>query len=500
MWQRATGLRVQSVAGLAALSWTLAAEAQAPGPSAPAAAPPPQPAASAGRRPLPATRKRALPDYDGRRDASNAGDALIWIPRIAFSPLYLVSEFGLRRPFGWLISTAERKRWPALLLDFFTWGPERNAGIFPTGLIDFGFKPSVGLYFFWDDFLARDNKLRARAATWGPDWLKFSVADRLEFQPGHEIGLRAEFLKRPDWVFHGIGPDTLGEDRGRFHGTFLDGGFGYDARPWRMISAHAFVGVRHASFQAAEGCCGNPTVAERIAQGRYLEPVGIADGYTVFQQSLEFTFDNRPARPLSAPKDKREFQLPPGSGVRVDLRGEHAGSMVESRPLAQAAPVRYEWVRYGATLGAFLDITGQQRVLGLSLIADFADPLIDRSGPSATPIPFTEQVSLGGFRPMRGYLTRRLVDRSAAVAVLEYQWPVWVWLDGALHYSVGNVFGEHLEGFATRRLRSSVGIGLRSTTARDHPFELLVAVGTRTFEQGSGIDHVRFVLGATNGF
>ncbi|HMJ12363.1 MAG TPA: BamA/TamA family outer membrane protein, partial [Polyangiaceae bacterium] len=115
-------------------------------------------------------------------------------------------------------------------------------------------------------------------------------------------------------------------------------------------------------------------------------------------------------------------------------------------------------------------------------------------------IPFTEQVSLGGERPLRGFLQDRLIDRSAVAATLEYQWPIWVFLDGALHYAVGNVFGEHLEGFEAKKLRNSVGLGVRSNTARDHPFEILVAVGTETFEQGAGIDHVRFVFGTTSGF
>ena len=38
--------------------------------------------------------------------------------------------------------------------------------------------------------------------------------------------------------------------------------------------------------------------------------------------------------------------------------------------------------------------------------------------------------------------------RSAAVATLQYSWPVWGFLDGIIQADVGNVFGPHLEGFA----------------------------------------------------
>jgi hypothetical protein len=92
------------------------------------------------------------------------------------------------------------------------------------------------------------------------------------------------------------------------------------------------------------------------------------------------------------------------------------------------------------------------------------------------------------------------VDRSAAVALLEYQWPIWVWMDGALHYGVGNVFGEHLEGFEISLLRQSFGLGLRSNGSRDHVFEILLAFGSDTFDDGGEVDHVRFVFGASSGF
>ena len=142
-----------------------------------------------------------------------------------------------------------------------------------------------------------------------------------------------------------------------------------------------------------------------------------------------------------------------------------------------------------------MDASGQQRVVSLSVIADFADPLR-----AADAIPFTEQVGLGGDRPMRGFREGRLIDRSSLVAEVEYQWPVWVWLDGSLNYSVGNVFGRHLEGFDLELLRQSLGIGVRATGTRSNPFEVLVAMGTKPFRDGGGLDSVRFVVGASSGF
>ena len=39
------------------------------------------------------------------------------------------------------------------------------------------------------------------------------------------------------------------------------------------------------------------------------------------------------------------------------------------------APQARRWLHYGASLGGYLDITGQQRVVGLVLSTEFADPL-----------------------------------------------------------------------------------------------------------------------------
>ena len=77
--------------------------------------------------------KREVPDYDGRGDPpTTAGDVLIWIPRVAVAPLYLVAEYVVRRPTGALVETAERHRWVPRIIDYLN-GP---IGIVPTALIE----------------------------------------------------------------------------------------------------------------------------------------------------------------------------------------------------------------------------------------------------------------------------------------------------------------------------------------------------------------------------
>ena len=445
--------------------------------------------------PIDSEEERAEPDYDGVDEPTTAGDVLIWVPRVILSPLYLVSEFIIRRPLGWAVTEAERTKLPTKVIDFFTFGEERKAGIVPTGLIDFGFQPSVGLYFFWNDFLADGNKLRARAATGGTDWLKLNLADRVSFwNEDHEIGARVEFEARPDNVFHGFGPSSSDIDA-RYKSTIIEGGPKYEAKLWRSSEFRAFLAVRDASFDGDIGCCGDFTVLRRVQDGAYPEPPGLRDGYTIAVSGVTAELDTRPRREPNELPEASDFEAGPGSGVKLQIRGEHATGLRDVPRVSDLQPSRYHWVKYGATLGGFADLTGDQRVVGLSLIADFADPL-DEYGE----IPFTEQVRLGGERPMRGFKEGRLVDRSALVAQLEYQWPIWVWADGALHYSVGNVFGEHLESFEAKLLRQSFGMGFRTVSSRDHVFEILLAFGSETFDDGAAIEHVRFVFGATSGF
>ncbi len=80
---------------------------------------------------------------------------------------------------------------------------------------------------------------------------------------------------------------------------------------------------------------------------------------------------------------------------------------------------------------------------------------------------------------------------------LEYRWPIWVFLDGTLQASLGNVFGAHLSGFAADLLRVSTAIGLRSNNSADHQFEALFGLGSETFAQGFDITSVRLYVGGS---
>ena len=416
--------------------------------------------------------KRETPDYDGRAEPTTVGDVLIWVPRIVLSPVYVVTEYVIRKPLGFLIASAERAQLPQVLYDFFLFGPDHKAGIVPIAFLDFGFEPSVGLYFFWNDAFAKGHDLKVRGATWGEDWLAGSVSNTIHLGPDSSIGFHFNAIRRPDLMYFGTGPSSLQHDRARYSSTRLEAGMDGDYGGARLVRLQGGVGVRSLSFGPGE-YDNKATIEDRVAEGRFGFPDGYATGYTVLYNRLMLALDSR-GRGSS-----------PGNGVRFEVSAEQE-SDVRRSPGAG-------YLRYGALLGGYYDLNEHGRVVSLALGALFADPLGDR------PVPFTELVGLGGAGPMRGFLPGRIVGRSGVFTTLRYRWPIWIWLDGSLQFGVGNVFDEHLRDFRAGLLRFSGAIGLESG-APDGSFELLVGLGSETFDHGAQLDSVRIVFGTNHGF
>jgi hypothetical protein len=425
---------------------------------------------------------RQVPSYDGRAPApATAGDAALWIPRVLLFPLYLVSVYLVRRPLGWLISKAEADNWPSAVLDFFSFDSERNSGLVPTAFVDFGFRPSVGLYFFSNGAFTKKNDLRLFASTGGIDWLSLGATDRVHLwsvpAPGGGVSsegvaeVHVSFLRRADYQFFGFGPESRPDDGGRYSADRFEVGPAFDLLPTRLLRYRSGAGLRMLRYE--DSCCMSPTVLDRVGAGTYPLPDGFARDYTIAYASNQIIFDTRPRRPRSQ------------TGLRVEVHGEHDTSL---RGPANA------WIKYGGAIGGFLDVTGNERVLGLTLETEFADPIV-----GAAP-PFGEQVQLGGSGMMRGFRPGRLTGRSGAAATLSYEWPIWAFLDGAMHAALGNAWGPGLRGFEPGLLRLSSGIGIRTRNSPDHQFEALFGFGTEPLEQGVDVSQFRFMVGATRGF
>src|SRR6478752_6971752 len=420
--------------------------------------------------------RRTLPDYDGRGgrgQPTTFGQGALWVPRVLLFPVYLVTEYVVRRPLGYAITAAEKAELPAALYDFFAFGPDHKAGIVPIALVDFGFYPSIGLYGFWDDAGFKGHSLRLRGSTAGSHWLSGAVSERFQLTPKTLLSINGSLIHRPDYAYYGIGPDTREADRSRYGADTADLHATLRAGFWRSSSIETSLGYRGASFYP--GNFGDdPSLTQQVDNGVFPLPDGYTDGYRAgFQRSI-LTLDTR--------RDEDGSE----SGGRLVLRGEHGLDPTQSRAAG--------WLRYGASLGGFLDLDNRGRILSLSAGVEMADPL------GGQPVPFTELVTAGGNDRLPGFRDGRVRGRSGAAATLRYSWPIWIWLDGSLQAAVGNVYGEHLKGISWGESRFSGAIGMESRGSRDSVFQLLVGFGTETFNSGADLNSIRVVAGARSGF
>jgi hypothetical protein len=420
--------------------------------------------------------KRAVPDYDGRPDpAPSVGEDLLWVPRVVLFPPYLVSEYVLRRPLGALVTTAERNDWAGTLMDVFTFGPDHKAGLVPTAFFDFGLRPSVGLYFFWDDAFFDGHDLRAHVSYYGSDWIVVAASERFHLSKTSTLALDASFARQPDRVYAGEGARTLQTMQSRFLDNRLDVAPSFKTHITPRLTYDARVGVRSMSFQDS-AFDDDPSIPDAVARGEFALPTGYERGYTMGYERAELVYDTRRL-------DTGE-KLVTKSGARVAGYLEH-GSDFRASPGSG-------WIKYGGAAGGYLDLW-QQRVVSLVVQADFADP-------TTGAIPFTEEVVWGGNEPLSGFLPGRLHGRSAVGGSLAYSWPIWIFLDGTMRASVGNVFDAGLRDFKPGLFRFSSGIGAQSSGSPDHRFEILFGFATETFDQGAMVDSLRLVIGGTNGF
>ncbi|UJR83054.1 Hypothetical protein I5071_51200 [Sandaracinus amylolyticus] len=422
--------------------------------------------------PAVAQERRPLPDYDGRVEpGDDAVDALLWIPRVVTAPLYAISEFVLRRPIGWLLTEIERANVLQTIAGVLTFGAERNIGVFPTAFFDFGLVPSVGVYAFWNRFLFSENRISVHGATWGEDWLSLAVADRVTLADGIEVFVSNRLLRRPDAIFGGIGHSASANGRARFAVSLVETRVGIDAVGIGPFSMHAALQHRSIGF-GESNWNGSPSMSEWFGQRSQPLPHGYPDGY----QSL--------GGRITAALDSRARGAAPEGGARIGVLVGETGTI--------DGPQRNAWLVVGGELELAADIESHHVISVRGEVAAL-------TGHDDVAIPFYELLDPGGTGPMRGFLAGTLRGESVAAMTLEYAWPVWVFLNGRLHVTCGNAFERHFADFAVERLRLSFGLGLEPRIAGEHPFDLQIALGTSTFENGTSVESVRFVVGARNG-
>jgi hypothetical protein len=416
--------------------------------------------------------RRQVPDYEGRGpEPTTAGDVLIWIPRVLLFLPYLVWEVVIRFPVGALATYGELHDWPTWLFNVFAFGPEHQGGIFPTFFVDFGMRASIGLHFFWNNTFVTGNRVTADAAWGGKQWIAVAVGDSYAFSRTESLAVQARWNRRPDTLFYGIGPQVPDTYPSRVGTDVVDGTVTYRKLLGR-VELESTAAIRRLVFRNYS-CCGDPSLQQRVEAGQIPPPPGYRENTTSAVLGLKAVLDTRPPLPN------------PQSGVRVAMG---LGPTVD---VGQGFD--RSWLRYGAAVDGFLDVTGKARVISLGVTALFVDPL------GSAPVPFTDLVSLGGNEPFAGFRPNRLLDRSALVAQLGWHWPVFAYLDGVAAVSFGNVFDAHLSNFRFDLLRLGAELGVRTTGTGSGSFQFVVGIGTETFRDGLRLSSFRLAFGVSYG-
>jgi hypothetical protein len=236
--------------------------------------------------------KDPVPDYKGTGQKPDGPGALWWVPRVLAAPLYVISEFGLRQPFGLLIRSADFGSWPVALYDFFTFHDHR-VGIFPTFFVDFGMRPSAGFFFFYNDAFVPRNDVRFGFGFWGTDWINTALVDRYWFEPDRSwVGVTARFTRRADLLFYGEGPESLEVNQSRYQSARVEVAPALSKRFFRSSTLVTRFGARWVDYGSAT-CCGDPSVAERVSRGDYPVPEGFGESCTTGFTRLDLALDSR---------------------------------------------------------------------------------------------------------------------------------------------------------------------------------------------------------------
>jgi hypothetical protein len=159
--------------------------------------------------------KRPVPDYDGRPDRTTAGEVALWVPRVILFPVYLVSDYVVRRPLGWALTTVEREWVGESHSSEYEVETGLGVGVLPTFRLETSFRPRVGLRLGLERLFVPRHALRAHLGFWGVRALSVGLLDRVTAGK-LTLDTRLGWERRPDDAFWGLGPESRDGDRGRF--------------------------------------------------------------------------------------------------------------------------------------------------------------------------------------------------------------------------------------------------------------------------------------------
>lgn len=398
-------------------------------------------------------------DYRGRTPYTRADEVAAWIPRVLFSPLYFVTEYGLRLPVYEFLQWADRHNVIPYVNDVVL-KPTKDVRWNPVVVVDVGVFYAGGAMFEFSNLGAKDHTLTLMAAGGGPDAWFFSARDDWKSGPAH-VGLHGAAFSRADRSYYGLGPYSENA-KVDFAQTRFEG-FGYAS----VARGNHFQLQGSAGFRAdhtGPSDDDGPSIESRFKTS------GVPGfGQTMLAMSM-----------LDLKLDTRE-NVDVSGGARLLANATYARDVTDSARTFVSTTVDAE---------VAAEVMKPDRVLALRGYFRDAIPL------GTEPVPFLEQ-SMLGWRNHYGFFWGRFRDESALMLELRYRYPVAFFVDMTWIASVGNVFKRDLSDFDPKALTTSLGVGFRTRRTGRRPLELIVAVGSTRFDEAFGVQSVRFYLSTT---
>lgn len=405
-----------------------------------ALSPPPD---CARRRPDGPPDPRCGDNLDGRpsppdRSRSVAGVALA-IPRVVtkavFFPILTTSAF------------IERRAIPGRLRSLLTTDDGR-VGVRPEIQYTSGFRPTGGLYVFYDRFAGPQSRATARARTAGPDILYTELVLRAPSRWGPE--LRGGWDRRNDRLFAGTGAlsraelEAMGRGISRYQSDIARAQLSWTPPSLGPLSFTLRSAVTLREY-GAEGVRAGPSIATLygapadVCAARGL-PTPCVDPLLVpgFNEERKVAYEGARVA-LDLREDARD-----GSGLSLAFDATYAHGLAGDR--TQHLRLGFE------TVVAF---GGIDRALLLRGLVAVVEPL--RAGF----VPFDDLVSPSGWTGMRGFQDGRFRDLSGLVGTIEYRWLIAHHLDASVFVDNGAVAGPWFDGLRLRSFFPSGGVGLR---------------------------------------
>ncbi|MBW1879069.1 MAG: BamA/TamA family outer membrane protein [Deltaproteobacteria bacterium] len=374
-------------------------------------------------------------------------DAVLFLPRVVFWVPTLALEVAFLPLRGGLYLVDRYKLIPRVER-FLYWNEQHTLGWTPVLFYSSQYGPSVGATVFHNSLLGHGEKLSVKARYGGRFVQGYGVSFEADRFKGSRLWLDTNFSyeKNPSMLFQGIGtprsPVESAYSQTRWLGLMRIGHtFGPERRSWKVGAMAIF---NHRTF-------GDPpdSVAEEPTSEAYdvSEIPGFEDGATTLEIGGSLVADHRRTTGLDS------------TGVYLEA---FAGGV--------PAIDDFTYIHYGAEISYTIDLYRATRLLTFRGVLEAVQGDDDQ-------IPFSELPRLGGAHRLRGYAEAQFRDEKAALASVEYLYPVHASILGSLFVDAGYVANEYSDLFDLQEWKLGYGGGLILGSSDAISFRFQVAYG-----------------------